>query len=64
MPRCGFLVETQEKQIFKCPRCDLKLNRHKIAPINISRRHLEGGKRRKKRKLECGFPTEMILRLL
>jgi len=48
-PRCGYVVKTQEGQIFKCPKCKLKMNRHKVASINIRRRHLEGGKKRKTR---------------
>jgi transposase len=57
-PRCGFLAKTQEGQIFKCPKCKLKMNRHKVASINIiniSRRHLEGRKRGKKTRMQ-GFP--------
>jgi putative transposase len=29
----------------ECPRCGLKMNRHKAAPINIRRRYLEGKRR-------------------
>ena len=58
-PRCGFLVETQEGHIFKCPRCNLEMDRHKIASINIRRRYLEC-KRRKRGKPECrDSPTAM-----
>jgi transposase len=53
-PRCGFLVETQEGHIFKCPRCNLEMDRHKVASINIRRRYLEG-ERRKKHRMR-GFP--------
>jgi len=42
-------VETQEGQIPECPRCGLKIGRHKAASINIRRRYLEG-KRGKKRR--------------
>jgi putative transposase len=52
--RCGFLVETQEGQILECPRCDLKMNRQKVALINIRKRYLEG-ERRKKHRMR-GFP--------
>jgi putative transposase len=51
-PRCGYVVETQEGQIFECPRCGLKMNRHKVASINIRRRYLEGKRRVRRR----GFP--------
>jgi len=55
-PRCGYVVKTQEGQIFECPRCNLEMDRHKIASINIRRRYLEC-KRRKKRKTRMqGFP--------
>ena len=55
-PRCGYVVETQEGQIFECPRCGLKMNRHKVASINIRRKYLEE-KRRKERKTRMrGFP--------
>jgi len=33
------------------------MNRHKVASINIRRRHLEGGKKKKTRMR--GFPTAM-----
>jgi len=43
---CEYVVKkTQEGHIFKCPRCDLKMDRHKVASINIRRRHLEGKRR-------------------
>jgi transposase len=42
-------VETQEGQIFECPRCGLKMNRHKVVSINIRRRYLEGKRRGKRR---------------
>ena len=48
-PRCGFLVETQEGQIFECQVCNLRMNRHKVASINIRRIYLEGGKKGKTR---------------
>jgi len=49
-------VETQEGHIFKCPRCNLEMDRHKVTSINIRRRYLEC-KRRKKRKTRMqGFP--------
>ena len=47
-PRCGFLAKTQERQIFKCSRCNLEMDRYKVASINIINirsRHLEGRKR-------------------
>jgi len=38
-------VETQEGQILECPRCRLKMGRHKVASINIRRRYLEEKRR-------------------
>ncbi|MDT7895225.1 MAG: zinc ribbon domain-containing protein [Desulfurococcales archaeon] len=38
-------METQEGHNFECPRCGLKMNRHRVASINIRRRHLEGKRR-------------------
>jgi putative transposase len=55
-PRCGYVVETQEGQIFECPRCGLKMNRHKVASINIRRRYLEEKRRRKRGARMRGFP--------
>ena len=55
-PRCGHVVETQERQIFECPRCGLKMGRHKVASINIRRRYLEGKRGRKRRARRRGFP--------
>ena len=43
------VVETQEGQIFECQICNLRMNRHKVASINIRRRYLEGGKKGKTR---------------
>jgi putative transposase len=63
-PRCGYVVETQEGQIFECPRCGLKMNRHKVASINIRRRYLEEKRRKKRRARMRGFPTAMNLRSL
>jgi putative transposase len=40
----------------ECPRCGLKMNRHKAASINIRRRHLEGKRRGKRRARVRGFP--------
>jgi putative transposase len=34
-PRCGYVVKTQVGRVFKCPRCDLELDRQKLASINI-----------------------------
>ncbi len=48
------LSKTQEGQIFRCPGCDLEMDRYKVAAINIRRRYLEIGKRRKTRMQ--GFP--------
>jgi putative transposase len=42
-PKYGFIVETQEEQIFECPRCGLKMSRHKVASINIRRRYRGSG---------------------
>jgi putative transposase len=50
--RCGYVVETQEGHVFECPRCGLKMNRHKVSSINIRRRYLEGKRRARRR----GFP--------
>jgi len=38
--RCGYVVKTQERHVFECPRCGLKMSRHKVASINIRRRYL------------------------
>ncbi|MFZ8825215.1 MAG: hypothetical protein ACO2O0_13925 [Desulfurococcales archaeon] len=40
-----YVVETQEGHFFECPRCGLKMNRHRVASINIRRRYLEGKRR-------------------
>jgi transposase len=40
----------------ECPRCGLKMSRHKVASINIRRRYLEGGRRKKKRVRRRGSP--------
>jgi transposase len=45
-------VETQEGQILECPRYGLKMNRHKVASINIRRRYLEEKRRASMR----GYP--------
>jgi transposase len=55
-PRCGYVVETQEEQIFECSRCGLKMGRHKVTSINIRRRYLEGKRREKRRARRRGFP--------
>ncbi len=52
-PRCRYVVETQEGHVFECPRCGLKMNRHKVASINIRRRYLENRKRKTRMR---GFP--------
>ncbi len=37
------LSKTQEGQIFRCLRCSLlRMNRHKVASINIGKRQIEG----------------------
>jgi len=56
--------ETQEGHVFECPRCGLKMGRHKVASINIRRRYLEGKRRRKRKTRMRGFPTAMNLRKL
>ncbi|MFZ8824430.1 MAG: hypothetical protein ACO2O0_09870 [Desulfurococcales archaeon] len=38
-------MKTQEGHVFECPKCKLKMNRHKAASINIRRRYLEGKRR-------------------
>jgi putative transposase len=45
----GMLWKTQEGEILECPRCELKISRHRVASINIRRRHLEGKRRGKRR---------------
>ncbi len=50
------LSKTQEGQIFRCPGCDLEMDRQKVAAINTRRRYLEG-KRRKTRMQ--GFPPQL-----
>jgi putative transposase len=55
-PRCGYVVETQEGQIFECPRCGLKMSRHRVASVNIRRRYLEGKRRGKRKTSMRGFP--------
>jgi len=56
MPQMRVVVETQEGQIFECQICNLRMNRHKVASINIRRIYLEGrGKKRKTRMR--GFPA-------
>ncbi|MEM1668373.1 MAG: zinc ribbon domain-containing protein [Ignisphaera sp.] len=34
-PRCGYVVKTRVGRMFKCPSCDLELDRQKLASINI-----------------------------
>jgi putative transposase len=63
-PRCGYVVETQEGHVFKCPRCGLKMGRHKVESINIRRRYLEGKRRKKRRARMRGSPTAMNQRKL
>jgi putative transposase len=46
----------------ECPRCGLKMNRHRVVSINIRRRHLEGKRRGKRKTSMRGFPTAMNLR--
>jgi transposase len=53
----GMLWKTQEGYVFECPKCKLKINRHKAAFINIRRRHLEGKRRGKRRASMQGIPT-------
>jgi putative transposase len=63
-PRCGYVVKTQEGHVFECPKCKLKINRRKVASINIRRRYLEGKRREKRKPNMRGFPTAMNLRSL
>jgi hypothetical protein len=56
MPQMGYVVETQEGHVFECPKCKLKINRHKVASINIRRRHLEGKRRGKRKTSMRGYP--------
>jgi transposase len=44
----------------ECPRCGLKMNRHKAASINIRRRYLVGKRRVRMRR----YPTAMNQRSL
>ncbi|MGC9067998.1 MAG: zinc ribbon domain-containing protein [Thermoprotei archaeon] len=56
-PKCGYVVKTQVGLIFECLRCGLKMNRQKVASINIRRRYVEGGRKRGGRKARMrGFP--------
>ncbi|MEM2301531.1 MAG: zinc ribbon domain-containing protein [Sulfolobales archaeon] len=34
-PQCGYIVKTQVGRIFKCKKCGFKLDRQKLASINI-----------------------------
>jgi transposase len=63
-PRCGYVVETQEGHNFECPRCVLKMNRHKVASINIRKKYLEEKRRGKRKTNMRGFPTAMNQRSL
>jgi transposase len=65
MPQMGYVVETQEGHVFECPKCKLKINRHKVASINIRRRHLEEKRGERRGEPGCGgIPTAMNLRKL
>jgi len=55
-------VEAQEGQILECPRYGLKMNRHRVASINIRRRYLEGKRGKKRRARMRGSSTAMSLR--
>ena len=58
------VVETQEGQIFECQICNLRMNRHKVASINIRSRFLKS-RRRGRGKPGCGgFPTALYQRNL
>ena len=48
----------------ECPKCGLKMGRHRVASINIRRRYLEEKRRRKSRARMRGFPTAMNQRSL
>jgi putative transposase len=39
----------------ECPRCGLKMSRHRVASINIRRRYLEGKRREKRKNQYAGF---------
>jgi hypothetical protein len=54
-------VETREGQIFECPKCKLKINRHKAASINIRRRYLEGKRRARRRGYTHGNEPEEVM---
>ncbi|MEM2667797.1 MAG: zinc ribbon domain-containing protein, partial [Candidatus Methanomethylicaceae archaeon] len=34
-PRCGCVAKTQAGRVFKCPKCGFKLERQKLASLNI-----------------------------
>ena len=55
-PRCGFVVKTQVGQIFKCPKCNLEMNRQKVAAINIRRRYLECRREKRRKPRMRGLP--------
>jgi len=38
-PQCGFTSKTRAGRVFKCPRCDLELDRQKLASVNIYLRY-------------------------
>jgi len=54
--RCRFKVRDLREQEFECPRCGFKMNRQKNAAVNIRRRYLEGGGRKKRGNRMRGFP--------
>ena len=57
-----YVVETQEGHVFECPKCKLKMNRHKAASINIRRRYLEGKRRARIRGfLHSNEPEETMM---
>jgi len=55
-PDAGMLWRPKGGHVFECPRCGLKMGRHKVASINIRRRYLEGKRGRKRRARMRGFP--------
>jgi transposase len=60
----GMLWKTQERHVFECPKCKLKINRRKVVSINIRRRYLEGKRREKRKPNMQGIPTAMNRRNL
>ena len=37
--QCGFVVKTRADRVFKCTKCGFKINRQKLAPVNMYLRY-------------------------